>query len=118
MSVKKSQFLGAFGKAFQIFKAITDAVLDIGGTDADVTRILTDSELCKDLANRIVNSRNQPRPSTANLDRAIAHIEEVREASERPQREYLAQKEATIAIATEKLYAYVISEEGRKPLSF
>lgn len=39
MAQKKSEFLGAFGKSFQIFKAIVDAILAAGGGDEDVARL-------------------------------------------------------------------------------
>jgi hypothetical protein len=39
MALKKSEFLGACGKAFQIFKAVVDAILAAGGDDEDVARI-------------------------------------------------------------------------------
>lgn len=39
MAQKKSGFLGAWGKAFQIFKAIVDAILASGGSDEDVARL-------------------------------------------------------------------------------
>jgi len=39
MAQKKSEFLGAWGKAFQIFKAIVDAILASGGSDEDVARL-------------------------------------------------------------------------------
>ncbi len=39
MALKKSEFLGAWGKAFQIFKAIVDAILASGGSDEDVARL-------------------------------------------------------------------------------
>lgn len=41
MPLKKSEFLGAWGKAFQIFKAIVDAILASGGSDDDVARLET-----------------------------------------------------------------------------
>ena len=39
MAQKKSEFLGSLGKAFQIFKAIVDAILASGGSDEDVARL-------------------------------------------------------------------------------
>jgi|GEM_PF-2886224 len=41
MPLKKSDFLGAWGKAFQIFKVIVDAILAAGGDDDDVARLET-----------------------------------------------------------------------------
>ena len=54
---KKSDFLKGFGKAFEIFKAIVNAVLDIGGDDSDLDRILTDSDLRKQIAGLIVKTK-------------------------------------------------------------
>ncbi len=54
---KKSDFLKGMGKAFEIFKAIVNAVLDIGGDDSDLDRILTDSDLHKQIADIIVKTK-------------------------------------------------------------
>ena len=35
MARPKSEFLRGWGKAFEVFKAIVDAVLALGGNDAD-----------------------------------------------------------------------------------
>jgi len=56
---KKSGFLSAFGKAFEIFKAITDAVLALGGDDEDLEQIQKNPELLKKIALLIADSRNQ-----------------------------------------------------------
>lgn len=57
MSVKKSEFLSAFGKAFEIFKALVDAVKELGGSDEHLARILTSKSLCKDIAELIVGAK-------------------------------------------------------------
>lgn len=51
---KGSKFLQAFGKAFEIWKVLTDAVLSAGGTDEDVARIQTDKNLLKELVEVIM----------------------------------------------------------------
>lgn len=107
---KKSPFLSAFGTAFQIFKSLTDAVLDIGGEDDDVRRILIDADLRRDLAARIVASRNRPNPETSVLDAALEQIEKREEEWERPKRE----EKAEIAAFAEELWAWTRSEEGQK----
>lgn len=107
---KKSPFLSAFGTAFQIFKALTDAVLDIGGEDDDVRRILIDTDLRRDLATRIVASRNRPNPETSILDAALEQIEKREEERERPKRE----EDAEIAKFAEELWAWSSSNEGQK----
>lgn len=47
MALQKSELLSALGTAFQIFKAITDEVLNLGGNDEDVRKILKCEELRK-----------------------------------------------------------------------
>jgi hypothetical protein len=44
MAKKKSDFLSGLGTGFEILKAITNEVHDLGGTDADVRSILSDSD--------------------------------------------------------------------------
>jgi hypothetical protein len=56
MSAKKSELLSAFGTFWEILKAITNAVLDRGGSDEDLRRILSDKKLLADLADRIMMS--------------------------------------------------------------
>lgn len=107
---KKSPFLSAFGTAFQIFKSLTDAVLDIGGEDDDVRRILIDADLRRDLAARIVASRNRPNPETSVLDAALEQIEKREEEWERPKR----QQNAEVAAFAEELLAWASSDEGQK----
>lgn len=55
MARKRSEFLKGFGKAFEIFKALTDAVLERGGDDGDIERILTSKILRANLADIICN---------------------------------------------------------------
>ncbi|MFA5051197.1 MAG: hypothetical protein WC499_03720 [Patescibacteria group bacterium] len=50
---KKNDFLKAFGKSFEIFKKIADAVLAQGGADKDLEQILKDKKLPMNIA-RIV----------------------------------------------------------------
>jgi len=45
------------GKAFEIFRAIVNAVLDVGGNDSDMERILTDADLRKQIASLIVKTK-------------------------------------------------------------
>ncbi|MDO8505438.1 MAG: hypothetical protein Q7S48_02600 [bacterium] len=44
MARPKSEFLSAWGRAFEIFKVIVDVVLDLGGNDEDLLRLLKDRE--------------------------------------------------------------------------
>lgn len=54
---KKSEFLKGFGKMFEIVKILVNAVLDIGGDDSDLERILKDADLRKELAKLIVGAK-------------------------------------------------------------
>lgn len=56
MSREKSEFLSGFGTAFQIFKAISDAVLAAGGNDNDLRRVLSDKDLAPKIADLIVKA--------------------------------------------------------------
>ncbi|MFA6486326.1 MAG: hypothetical protein WCT40_03090 [Candidatus Magasanikbacteria bacterium] len=49
MPRKKSEFLSAWGKAFEIFKCLVDAVLTAGGSDEDIARIQTNKALLAQL---------------------------------------------------------------------
>lgn len=107
---KKSQFLSAFGKTFQIFKSLTDAVMDAGGSDEDVGRILVDEKLRKELAARIMMSRNRPIEGMETLDDTIALLEQEKELQEKPKREREMKMEEEI----QKLLAWTTSEEAKK----
>ncbi len=54
MALKKSEFLSVLGIMFQIWKALVDEVLSLGGGDDDLRRIQTDSGLRRKLAEFIV----------------------------------------------------------------
>jgi len=64
MAQKKSEFLGACGKAFQIFKAIVDAILASGGSDEDVARLET---LAPQIAALSIAAR-PPQPETETVE--------------------------------------------------
>ena len=55
MARRKSEFLGSFGKAFEVFKSLTDEVLARGGGDEDIARIQSDLALRAKLAQLIVS---------------------------------------------------------------
>lgn len=57
MARKTSEFLRAFGKAFEIFKALVDEVLSQGGDDGDVARILTDKSLRWKIGDLILSTK-------------------------------------------------------------
>lgn len=56
MARPKSEFLSAFGTVFQIFKTVSDEVLNLGGNDEDIRQILTNKGLAQELAKLIVGN--------------------------------------------------------------
>ena len=56
MPVKKSDFLKGMGKAFEIFKALVDEVLSLGGDDQCLELILTDAKVRQSIAKTIVDA--------------------------------------------------------------
>jgi hypothetical protein len=56
MARPKSGFLRGFGKAVEVFKAIADTVLSLGGSDADLERIITDGKLRTQIAQLIMGA--------------------------------------------------------------
>lgn len=54
MARPKSQFLKAYGKAWEILQVIINIVLDLGGSDDDLTRLLTDKDRVKRIGEIIV----------------------------------------------------------------
>lgn len=54
MKSKKSEFLKAFGKMWEIVKLLVNAVLDMGGGDEDLERLLKDPARIKKIAEFIV----------------------------------------------------------------
>ncbi|MEK9208495.1 MAG: hypothetical protein AAB910_00275 [Patescibacteria group bacterium] len=69
MARQKSEFLKGWGKAFEVFKALVDAVLALGGNDADLERILTSKDLRGKIAQLIVGTK---RTAIEFLDRTIS----------------------------------------------
>lgn len=54
MARYKSELLSSMGSGFEIVKAITDSVIDRGGTDDDVRRILKDKNIRNAIAEMLV----------------------------------------------------------------
>lgn len=50
MARQKSAFLSALGIVFQIWKTIVDSVMDVGGGDDDLRKILADKDLARNLS--------------------------------------------------------------------
>ncbi len=65
MARKKSEFLSAYGVAFQVLKSITDAVLAEGGSDEDLRSLLSDSEKCRRVAMEIVGHKPREQKGTS-----------------------------------------------------
>jgi hypothetical protein len=57
MGRKKSEFLSGFGVANEILRAIVNAVLDQGGDDEDLRRIIREPDLASELAKLIVRKK-------------------------------------------------------------
>ena len=57
MARPKSEFLSAMGVAWQIFQAIVNEVLSLGGNDEDMRRILKEARLRKEIASLIVRAK-------------------------------------------------------------
>ncbi len=62
MSRPKSQFLSSLGVLFELFKAVTDRVLEKGGSDEDIARIGKDPELAEGIAKMILASCAETKP--------------------------------------------------------
>jgi hypothetical protein len=54
---KRSDFLKALGKLFEIFKIFVDAVLEAGGSDEDISRIGTDKKLLAELVAVVMKAK-------------------------------------------------------------
>ena len=54
MARKKSELLSALGTTFEIVKALVDEVLNLGGSDGDIRRILKDEGLRRRIAELIL----------------------------------------------------------------
>ncbi|MCE9586543.1 hypothetical protein K8R04_04490 [Candidatus Uhrbacteria bacterium] len=55
MARTKPPFLSAFGVSFEIFKAISDAVIEVGGNDDSLRSLLNDPDKCRRVALEIVD---------------------------------------------------------------
>ncbi|MEK7653189.1 MAG: hypothetical protein AAB358_01780 [Patescibacteria group bacterium] len=72
MGKPKSEFLQAFGKAFQVFKALADEVLAAGGSDDDLRLLETDKNLKQRVAEMIITTRKVAEIFTAQTARQAA----------------------------------------------
>ncbi|MBI2506681.1 MAG: hypothetical protein HYW00_00890 [Candidatus Colwellbacteria bacterium] len=62
MARTKSKFVSSFGTAFEVFKGLADEVLDLGGDDDDLRRVLRDKQLRRAIAGLIVHKAVTVRP--------------------------------------------------------
>lgn len=62
MARQKSEFLKSFGTAWEIFQALVNEVLALGGGDEDLRRVLKDSKLRKEIAQLIVKVKQTTFP--------------------------------------------------------
>lgn len=60
MARPKSEFIKAFGKAFEVFQAIINMVLDLGGSDEEVGRLITDKDRVRQIAELIIGKAATP----------------------------------------------------------
>ena len=67
MARNESEFLKSFGKAFEVFKSLTDEVLAQGGSDEDVSRILTDRKIRQEMVGILLKKAKQAVDSVARL---------------------------------------------------
>lgn len=75
MALRKSEFLSACGKAFQIFKALVDAILELGGNDEDVARL---ESLASEIAKLSIAARPVQEPAEeAQTPAPKAEVEEL-----------------------------------------
>jgi hypothetical protein len=74
MSREKSQFLSGFGVAFEIFKRIADAVLEQGGSDGDLRRVLSEEGLASGVAKLIVSSVRQSFKVLVDCTKSLAEM--------------------------------------------
>lgn len=58
MARPKSELLSYSGIVFEITKAIVNEVLDLGGTDEDLRKVLKDKNLCRKIAELLVQSKS------------------------------------------------------------
>lgn len=71
MAQQKSGFLSALGVMWEIWKALVNAVLDLGGSDDDLRRIQTDKELRRKLAELIVGATRKVFRLVVNYDESV-----------------------------------------------
>lgn len=53
----KSEFVSAFGTAFEVFKSIVEEIQDLGGDDADIRKLLADRDASRRMAKALICER-------------------------------------------------------------
>lgn len=71
MGKPKSEFLQAFGKSFQVFKALADAVLAAGGSDDDLRLLEKDEGLRQKVVEIIVEAGQAARQTAEQASRHV-----------------------------------------------
>ncbi len=74
MARSKSEFLSSLGTAFQIFKAISDQVLNLGGKDEDLRRVLSDQILAEKIARLFIERNSEVFPVTVDYSQSLAQM--------------------------------------------
>ncbi|MFH1315615.1 MAG: hypothetical protein ABIH67_04420 [Candidatus Uhrbacteria bacterium] len=77
MGQQKSEFISAFGTAWEIWKTIVEAVMSVGGSDDDLRRLLSDSERMTKVAQMIVSGNEDNHksfPITINYNQTLKQM--------------------------------------------
>ncbi len=69
-----SEFVSAAGKVFELIKKLSDEVRNLGGSDEDLRRILSDSSLTRQLAELIVGSNANVFPLVIDYTQSLAEM--------------------------------------------
>ncbi|MDO8499806.1 MAG: hypothetical protein Q7S66_04050 [bacterium] len=74
MARKKSEFLKAFGAAMEIWTAIVNAVLALGGNDDDLRRVLAEPGLAKRIAEAIMATKTIAVAVVSDWQKLFGHL--------------------------------------------
>lgn len=84
MARTKSEFLSSFGTAFELLKTLVNAVLDAGGNDDDLRRVLKDKTLARKFAEIVMQGRGIAVPDgceTLNVNYAQELVEAIKDCT-------------------------------------
>jgi len=71
MAKPKSEFLKGAGKMWAIMQVIVNAVLEMGGSDEDLHRLLTDSGLVKKIAELIMSGKQKVEEKASEIYKVV-----------------------------------------------